>query len=79
LTVSEHELIYNIKQKIIKEYDTSDGFNNFNNNGLLIVSKKKDIRRFLDEKDEIGDLRRFASVNIFQLIPLEQRNIYILF
>ncbi|ORY11576.1 hypothetical protein LY90DRAFT_518486 [Neocallimastix californiae] len=69
LTVSEHELIYNIKQKIIKEYDTSDGFNNFNNNGLLIVSKKKDIRRFLDEKDEIGDLRRFASDYRLEFIP----------
>jgi len=62
LTVSEHERIHSIKKKIIKNISTPEE-DTFTNNGLLLVSKKKDIKQFLNDKDEIGDLYRYASVN----------------
>jgi len=64
LTVSEHDLIQGIKDKIIREIKKPEESDNFTNNGLLLVSKKKDLKQFLNDKDEIGDLKKFASVNI---------------
>ncbi len=76
VTVSEHELIHSIKEKIIKNIKTP-GDDTFTNNGLLLVSKKKDIKQFLNDKDEIGDLYRYASVKFLHFIIIYTYILYI--
>ncbi|OUM62588.1 hypothetical protein PIROE2DRAFT_11067 [Piromyces sp. E2] len=69
LTVSEHDLIQGIKEKIIRDITSPEGNDNLTNNGILLVSKKKDLKQFLNDKDEIGDLKKLASDFSLEFVP----------
>ncbi|ORX46438.1 ankyrin, partial [Piromyces finnis] len=69
LTVSVHDLIYDIKKKIVIRNKDSSEVNDFTNYGLLLVSKEKTIKQFLEDKVEVGDLEKIASDFYLEFVP----------